>query len=210
MAYSYSKASSHSIKNNDCYLLDANIWLKILSPKINPSYKDKNYRDFFEKIVKNTKVRIVLPALIVSEVINRILRDVHYNKHINKLKKNNPSFNPDTRYYKDVYRASEEYRIAYSLICDEIKNYATSIDLINDEFGSTFKFKHILKDPPQSLDFNDYYYYNLCKKKGYILVTDDKDFWIENIKVVTMSKTLLDKGISLIVKKQQSKTQSKL
>lgn len=197
MIYSYSNASYHTLKNGECYLLDANIWLKVLMPKNKPSYNDKEYISFFNRIVENTKVRIILPALVVSEVINRVMRNVYYKKHLIKLKKEIPSFKEDSRYYKDVFRNSEEYRIGYILICDEIKNYSTSIDLINDEFGSTFKFKHILKDPPANLDFNDYYYYNLCKKKNYFLVTDDKDFWIENIKVVTMNKTLLDKSSKL-------------
>lgn len=206
MKYSYSNASTHTVNNYEYYLLDANIWLKVLIPKNNLSYKDKAYLSLFYKIINNTKTRIVLPALVVSEVINRIIRQVYYEKHLNKLRESNSSFVPDNQYYKDVFRRSIDYKIAYNLICDEIRNYNTSIDLINDEFGSTFKFKHILNNPPMSLDFNDYYYYNLCKKKGYFLLTDDKDFWVENVKVVTMSKTLLDKHIAwLISEKSNSK-----
>ncbi|MCL7753291.1 PIN domain-containing protein [Polaribacter sp. Z022] len=200
MSFHYSKASSHSINNSENYFLDANIWLKILVPKNNQSYKDKNYLLFFDKILKNTKVRIVVSALVISEVINRIIRDVYYAKHLKKTKQLQPNFTPSKSYYKDVFRCSLEYKIAYNLICDEIKNYHSSIDLINDEFGSTFKFKHILKDPPKNLDFNDYYYFNLCKKKGYYLVTDDKDFWVEDVNIVTMSPTLLDKHIATLIK----------
>src|SRR5690554_6798683 len=196
MSYSYSKASTHSIKNQEKYLLDANIWLKILAPKNKLSYKDKGYLLFFEKLVNNTKVRIVLPALVVSEVINRIIREVHYNKHINAIKRQQPNFVEPSDYYKNVFRNTKEYQIAYNLICDDIKSYNVSIDLINDEFGSTFKFKHVMANPPISLDFNDYYYYNLCKKKGYFLVTDDKDFWVEDVDVITMSDTLLNKHIA--------------
>ncbi len=195
MSYSYSKASFHSIKNQEKYFLDANIWIKILVPQNKLSYKDKAYLEFFEKLVNNTKVRIIVPALVVSEVINRIIKEVHYQKHIKKLVSK-----PSANYYKNVFRNTEEYRIAYNLICDEFKNYNTSIDLINDEFGSTFKYKHVMYNPPINLDFNDYYYYNLCKKKGYFLVTDDKDFWVENIKVITMNKTLLDKETAILIK----------
>ncbi len=200
MAFYYSNASTHSVKDKEYYFIDANIWLKILVPKNNTSYKDKNYRLLFDKIVANTKTRIVVPALVISEVINRIIREVYFQKHIRSIKKRNPSFIPPSDYYKNVFRSSLEYRIAYNLICDEIKNYITSIDLINDEFGTTFKFKHLLKNPPVNLDFNDYYYYNLCKKKSYYLVTDDKDFWVEDVDVITLSKTLLDKYIATLIK----------
>ena len=201
MSYSYSKASSHSIKNQEKYFLDANIWLKVLAPKNKLSYKDKGYLSFFEKLVKNTKVRIVVPALVISEVINRIIREVHYKKHLITEAKKSPAFTAPDGYYKNVFRNTEDYRIAYNLICDDIKSYSTSIDLVNDEFGTTFKFKHVMSNPPTSLDFNDYYYYNLCKKKGYILVTDDKDFWVKDVQVVTMSETLLNKHIATLIPK---------
>ncbi|QXP54864.1 PIN domain-containing protein [Cellulophaga sp. HaHa_2_95] len=201
MSYSYSKASSHSIKNQENYFLDANIWLKVLAPKNRLSYKDKGYLAFFEKLLSNTKVRIIVPALVVSEVINRIIREVHYKKHLNAVEKKTPDFVLTEGYYKNVFRNTEDYRIAYNLICDDIKSYNTSIDLVNDEFGTSFKFKHVMSNPPISLDFNDYYYYNLCKKKGYFLVTDDKDFWVEDVEVVTMSDTLLNKHIATLIPK---------
>ena len=201
MSYSYFKASSHSIKNQEKYFLDANVWLKILAPKNKLSYKDKGYLAFFEKLINNTKVRIVVPALVVSEVINRIIRDVHYKKHINAIKRQQPDFVEPVRYYKNVFRNTQDYQKAYNLICDDIKSYNVSLDLVNDEFGTTFKFKHVMSNPPISLDFNDYYYYNLCKKKGYFLVTDDSDFWVEGVDVVTMSDTLLNKHIATLIKK---------
>lgn len=200
MSYTYFKANSHQVQNQESYFLDANIWLKILSPKNNSSFKDRAYLELFAEIIKNTKTRIVVPALVVSEVINRIIREVYYQKHVGKIQKTQPLFKPDASYYKNVYRPSLDYRVAYNLICDDLKSYNASIDLINDEFGSSFKFKHVLSNPPTSLDFNDYYYYNLCKKKDYFLVTDDKDFWVENVKIITMSKTLLDKHIAILVK----------
>jgi len=201
MSYSYSKASSHPIKNQEKYFLDANIWLKVLAPKNHLSYKDKGYLSFFEKLVNNTKVRIIVPALVVSEVINRIIREVYYQKHLRAEAKKTPGFIAPDGYYKNVFRNSLDYQIAYNLICDDIKSYNTSIDLVNDEFGTTFKFKHVLSNPPTSLDFNDYYYYNLCKKKGYFLVTDDKDFWVKDVDVITMSDTLLNKHIATLIPK---------
>ncbi|WP_405411712.1 type II toxin-antitoxin system VapC family toxin [Maribacter sp. Asnod1-A12] len=199
MSYSYYNASTYTIKDSEKYFLDANIWLKILVPKNNFSHKDRAYVAFFEKIIENKKARIVVPALVISEVINRIIREVYFQKHIKGVRKRTPKFVPTSDYYKKVYRNTPEYSIAYNLICDDIKSYNTSIDLISDEFGSSFKFKHVMSNPPKSLDFNDYYYYNLCKKKGYYLVTDDSDFWVEHINIITMNKTLLDKHIVTLI-----------
>ena len=197
MAYSYSKLDKLKASDNCNYFLDANIWLKILIPKNNLSFKDKAYISFFDSIIENKKAKIVVPSLVLSEVINRILREVHFQKHINKIKKTNPTFELTSEYYKNVFRPSEEYRIAYMLLCDEIKNYHESITLISDGLGSDLKFKHILKDPPAGLDFNDFLYYNICKKNNYILLTDDKDFWVENVEILTQSDTLYDKYIAI-------------
>ena len=103
---------------------------------------------------------------------------------------------------KNVFRISPEFKIAYSLVCDEIKNYHSTIELLNDGLGVDFKFKHILKDLPSGLDFNDHYYYQLCKKNNFVLITDDKDFWVEDIEIVTMSSSLLDRHIALLVKEK--------
>lgn len=199
MPFSYSKLDFLKATENTNYFLDANIWLKILNPKVKASHKDKVYRNFFDSIISNSKSKIVLPSLVLSEVINRILREVHMGKYIAKQKQLDPSFKEDSGFYKSVFRKTEDFRIAYNLVCDEIKNYHSSISLINDGLGSEFKFKHILKDPPSGLDFNDYYYYNICKKKGYVLVTDDKDFWVEDVMILTQSDTLYNRYISLKV-----------
>ena len=71
-------------------------------------------------------------------------------------------------YYKNTYRSTEDFKISYNTLCDDIKNYHSSISLINDSFGSDIKFKHVLSDPPVGLDFNDYYYYTLAKNNDYI------------------------------------------
>ncbi len=200
MGYTYSKVTTHTVTDGSKYFLDSNIWLKILQPKISPTYKDKNYRLLFDRIIANTKAKIVVPSLVISEVVNRILREVYMNKYIAKLRKTNPGLVVTSDFYKNDFRPTEDFRIAYNLVCDEIKNYHSSIELINDEFGSNIKYKHVLSDPPQGLDFNDYYYYRLCRLNNFNLVTDDKDFWIEDIPVITLSETLLNKHIALLVK----------
>ena len=199
MSFSYSKLDYSKATDGANYFLDANIWLKILNPKVKSSYKDKAYRKFFDSILNNNKTKIVVPSLVLSEVINRILREVHMGKYISKIKRKDPLFVVPTDFYKSDFRKTEDFRIAYNLVCDEIKNYHGSITLINDGLGSDFKFKHILKDPPCGLDFNDYYYYNICKKNNFILITDDKDFWVEDVVIYTQSETLYNRFITLKV-----------
>lgn len=192
MSYNISQVQYHTVRDGDIYLLDANIWLNILTPHNTKNTKESTYIKLFEVIKSNTKARIVLPSLIVSEVVNRILREVYMNKFIKKEKIDKLSIN--SGFYKETYRKTEHFRISYNMLVDDIKSYNSTVDLINDGFGDELKYKHVLSNLPTGLDFNDNYYYLLAKKREYIVVTDDKDFWVQDIKIITQSQTLIDKS----------------
>ena len=193
MEYNIQNLHHYNPKDGTKYFIDANVWIFVLVPLLNKSNKHIKYRELFERIKENTKVRIVANSLILSEVVNRIIRDIHYNKFITKQKRINPEFEVTKDTYKLLFRPSEEFRRAYMLVCDDIKNFNKTLDLVDDGFGNELKFKHVLKDPEASLDFNDNCYSALCKKRGYTLITDDKDFWVKNLDIVTANQTLLDK-----------------
>lgn len=204
MPFIYSSADTHKVIDDRNYFIDANIWIKILQPKINPSYKEKKYRELFEAITTNKKTKIVVTSLLLSELINRIIREVYLSKFIKKFKAKNPTFVIDKEFYKNVYRPSEDFKRDYGLICYEIKTYHQSIELVNDGLGSDVKIKHLLANPSFSLDFNDNYYYHLCKKNNYIILTDDKDFWVEDVEIISLNDTLKNKNIALILEKNKN------
>lgn len=106
-------------------------------------------------------------------------------------------------YYKDIFRKSEEFAIQYELICDDIKSYHTLYELISDELGLTIKTKHLLSTPPKGLDFNDHYYYLLTKVKNIPIVTDDSDFFVEGVSVLTFNDKLYQSGKDNIVPKMK-------
>jgi predicted nucleic acid-binding protein len=172
------------------YLLDSNIWLKVISPQNKEKPSDRKYRAFFEEIIATKGAKIVLPALVVSEVMNRLLRDIHYKKF--KINKGVPP-DVDSSFYKNHFRPSAEYRAAYALIADEFRIYLNNLILINDDFGKSIKYKHVLSHFNFNLDFNDCYYYHLSKKNKYVMVTDDGDFYVSGIRILTLNTKLLSK-----------------
>jgi len=194
MAYNIKLLNNHTIGKKN-YFFDANIWLMILKPSIDLSDYQLKYLDFVQKFMKSANSpRIVVPALVLSEVINRYLREVGMNKFAAKNKiKDLPK-----GYYKEVYRSSSQFKIDYKVLCDDIKVYDTHYDLISDKFGIDFTSEDILSDLPQGLDFNDYYYYLLAKKEGYSIVTDDVDFFVEGVEVLTYNSKLYKKGTDSI------------
>lgn len=71
-----------------------------------------------------------------------------------------------------------------------VHNY---FELTSDEAGSSVKLKDLLKSPPKGLDFNDYIVYQIAKKNGFTIVTDDSDFYVEDVEILTLNQTLLNK-----------------
>lgn len=172
-------------------LLDSNIWIKVIAPSIKPSNKDKAYQDFFYKLIECKGKNIVLPALVVSEVMNRLLRDVY----MQKFKKNKGVQGmQDSSFYKEHFRPSTEYRAGCMLIADEFKTYLEKLELKNDEFGQGIKYKHVLSKFDFDLDFNDSYFYFLAKNNNYCIVTDDADFCVKGVEVLTLNENLLKKN----------------
>jgi predicted nucleic acid-binding protein len=173
------------------YFFDANLWLKILKPPFDLSQRDKKYLDFVQKFQNNPNhPKIVVTGLVLSEVINRYLREVSYHKYCKKKK----ILNPPKSHYKDDYRNSPEYLSDYISLCEDIKAFQNFYELVPDGLGTDIRQKDILTSPPQGLDFNDHYYYKLAVKQGYTIVTDDKDFFVEDVEVLTYNNLLIDRA----------------
>lgn len=63
------------------YFFDANLWLKILKPKLNLPIRDEKYLKFFEKFSNHPNhPKIAVTTLVLSEVINRYLKGCYISK----------------------------------------------------------------------------------------------------------------------------------
>ena len=151
----------------------------------------------FNPIIKNPKKS--RSALVLSEVINRYLRDVSFKKF---CKKNHVADPPPPSYYKEVYRSSQQFQADYVSLCEDIKAYQNYYELIPDGLASDVKQKDILTSPPVNLDFNDLYYYKLALKHGFVIVTDDKDFFVGDVEVLTNNNQLIEKAKATVVIKK--------
>ena len=97
-------------------------------------------------------------------------------------------------YYKEVYRSSEQFRKDYISLCEDIKAYQNLYKLFSDGFGMEIRQKDILTSPPVSLDFNDYYYYKMALQNNFTIVTDDKDFFVPDVEILTYNNQLIDRA----------------
>lgn len=186
MAYNIFHLDSVKLEKRQ-YFFDANIWIKILRPQFNKSNSSKKYLSFFDSFKTNPNhPRIVICSLLLSEVINRIMRDIAMKSYV----QSQGILSPDASFFKTVYRNTSDYSIQYDMLCDDIKAYHTIFDLISDSAGEKIKSKHLLSSPPKGLDFNDHYYVLLAKQHKFPIITDDKDFFVEDIEVMTYNTEL--------------------
>jgi len=186
MAFKIINLNVHvSPKSGDIYFFDSNVWLWLLGIKQNLQPHETRYISFFQAVTKLDCV-IILPALLVSEVVNRKLRFEMYNYARKKGDR------PDETYFKQKFRYTSECTQALQKIYDDIAIYARSCLLINDKFGEQdFRHNDLLITTGPLLEFNDHYLFKLAKDSGAKIVTHDKDFKIEDIEVCTYNTQML-------------------
>jgi predicted nucleic acid-binding protein len=187
MAYLISDIKNTNPVENERYFFDANVWLAILYSFYNEPYYHA-YKIFFNKIINNKiapSARIVMPSLLVSELINRIIRDIYFYEFCNDngITKNALNF-------KTVYRKAPEYVSDFDEVCSGIRDYENKIDFVSDGVDG-YKCEHLIKDIPHHLDFNDFVYSKIAKREDLILVTNDADFKVENIRILTTHQALI-------------------
>ncbi|WP_312190917.1 PIN domain-containing protein [Sphingobacterium sp.] len=173
--------SSPSPKDGDFFILDTNIWLPILGFESDENISD-HYKSYFSKIIKSENCRILISPLQISEIFNRWLRFHAYKKYIKDGK--NGDFK---NYYKSNYRKSQDFTDKYYLIKEDLENYVDSLILV--------ELRHLDLDtvtcfPPDEMDFNDNYLYQLAKQHDVTLITDDGDFTKDDCKIATYNKKL--------------------
>ena len=195
MAFNIKDIKQHSLKSGT-YLFDTNIWIYILFKIPSPGSYTEGYLTFFGDFRKSSeKPKIAITSQIVSEILNRYFRDIGFpkfclQKGIDDCKEN----------YKKHYKTSPEYIVDYGKICSDIDAYSEILIPVNDGLGTDFTLSDILCPPEtQKLDYADRYYYLIAKKKGYMIVTDDADFFVEDVPILTLNAKLIKKAKDSII-----------
>jgi predicted nucleic acid-binding protein len=184
-------------ENDKIYILDTNVWFYLInsSIKITPDEVQSRYIDFVYKLgkacLKSPKIK--LPSFIVSELLNRYLR--YFSMKNFALRQNQIDLmNKDPNdYYKKIYKKSEIYSTDYEIICENIKDFSTYYDFIDDEFSSILTKSTLHYINQGELDFIDYLIYKLAIKYKYTIITNDSDFYVEDVEILTLNSALLSK-----------------
>lgn len=181
------------------YFVDANVWIYSLINFDDLEFWENKYYQFFYDIIESNldpKPKILMPVLLLSEIVNTYLRKFAIPQY--KLEN---TISEETKIdFKKDYRITTHYKDNYESIMDDIYNLRDSINFIDDSLISS-NVDLLLNNSTGDFDYNDYIYYNLCKeinkKEKVILLTNDSDFAVSDLEVITLNKTLIALKASL-------------
>lgn len=171
---------------SDELFFDTNIWMLFLGPKGGNEKRIAAYSGAYQRIL-SANCRIYTDVLVVSEFINT------YARIMWGFAKKREGFRGEFK----RFRESAEFTPVAKRISASVQEMLKKCRRIDSGFQDLNHIDCLLEQYAQgSADFNDMILLEICKKKGYILVTDDRDFRLDGIQVLTANRTLLGSGRS--------------
>ncbi len=164
-------------------LLDTNILIHIFYPTMSNSYM-RDYEKLYTQLLSK-KSQLLLPAIQVSEFINRCIRFQFGIYRENHPEHKNFDFKKD-------YRDTQDYKNCMEVILDIVRNdILSSFTIINDNFNSMKQEKIFIYG--FSYDFNDALLVQIAENENATIVTHDSDFanYTTRVDIVTSNNVLL-------------------
>ncbi len=179
MANNVKNIEKHTFKSEDKIFLDTNIWVSIYGPLAFINWNSNIYSGALREI-RESGCDVYIDVLVLSEFINRFARVEYDQRDPDKKSRNFKTFRKSSDFEPIAEEIAVDVRnILKNSICCESGFSGLIIDDMMDIFKSG------------NSDFNDLMIAEICKKNGFILVTDDADFKGCDIPILTANRGLL-------------------
>lgn len=169
----------YKFAETETLFFDTNIWLYIYAPQAPGDWKTKIYSKALSKILA-AKSRIFVDQLILSEFINR------YARLVFNLRKN-AGLSVE---FKE-YRKSPDFKPVAKDIEVSVRRILKHCQRTESCFSACDIESLLAKFGEGESDFNDQLMVELCKGKGFKLITHDHDFKECGLAVLTANRKLL-------------------
>jgi predicted nucleic acid-binding protein len=170
---------NYRFTERDLIFLDANILLPVYGPNANRDPNTYIYSDALMRM-RASKSKMFIDVLVVSEFINRF---AHWA--FDQLP---PEIKPSDFKY---FRNSAEFKDVALEIADNVRRIMDYAVCCDSEFGSMNINELLIEYEQGKSDFNDQVIARLCKKRGFILATNDGDFRSCGVDLLTANNRLL-------------------
>lgn len=166
-------------KEGEPILVDANVWLYLQPPASQPVPHFARHYSAAMKNLITAKAKAIIDCLVLSEYINRYVRieyDAVYRGTYPK--------------YKD-FRTSPDFALVAKSAVAEAK-HILSLAAAEDTSLSQVNVMDILNETEAgTLDFNDGMLVEMCRLRGWKVLTNDADMQLGGIEVLTTNPKLL-------------------
>lgn len=165
--------------SNKPVFFDTNVWININGFDPRPEYRV--YSDFYSSLLKKNN-EVVVTDLVLSEFFNRCCK-LQHNVCLETKVTNERQFKK-FRLSKDFQPYSESVRDTCLNIVDDCNfdQFQLSKESVSNVIEESAKGR---------LDYNDIVIRELCKERGYILVTHDYDFANCGFDIATANRRIL-------------------
>lgn len=159
------------------FLFDANVWLSISGPyQDSVAARASAYSGFYKHILANGGT-VVLPKVVLSEFVNRA---VYMQAKV-------ANFQRDGR---NKIHQSDEYEEWIREACDLSFHIVNDNSRVPDGFDTLDIPMCLSRAEAGGIEFNDVMIAEVCRRDGYVLVTDDADYAGYDIDIVTFNQRL--------------------
>ena len=165
------KISKYTVGPSEEFFFDTNVWLFIFAPLAGAKTdKQKAYSGLLGEIVSRGAT-IWINSQVVAEYINRYLR-MEFDQWKERTKRYDAEFKRDFRPTSDYLSSLNSAKSLLSVILQKSKRHP-------DDFH-TIDVNAIISSMGSTCDYGDAIIVDLCKRKKFNLVTDDKDMTQNN------------------------------
>ncbi|MBR9859985.1 hypothetical protein GYB22_04425 [bacterium] len=176
------------------YFFDANVWLYALQgDDIALERWEENYSDFLYSVVESDldpKPKILMPAILYSEILNVYLKKIKYNERLAELGMTSQDYQ-----YKRDFRGSAQYNESIENLYDDISAISDSILFVGDDILLNNNDPLYFEPGFGSFDFADYFYSKLCHEisnnHDLSIVTNDGDFDQCPVHIITSNRNII-------------------
>ena len=179
------------------YFFDANVWIFALDDFDSLKGHERAYSKLFYEILDDERspATVIVNSLLISEIINTYMRVIALKRlRVERFNDVIPQKIDFKKNYRDLYR--DHYEEQFNTIKSNLNAFLKKphVKVIDDNFNYLFTSIGLISNCPVHFDFNDYYYYELMKSLDdhTIVVTNDSDWRVEDLEVLTSEKSLLD------------------
>lgn len=180
MTISAEEISKYVFKATDELLLDTNVWFFVYGPHRPGSNKAALYSKAMARIL-TAGSRIYIDVLIVSEFVNAYARLKH------NIFQGRPGVSRDFK----AFRKSSAFKTVAQDIAADVKKVLTNCARVESGFATLDIDSLVNEYERGESDSNDLVLTELCKSRGFKLVTDDGDFKGKDVEVLTANERLL-------------------